>query len=124
MNKLIVGSNPTLALKLVQTLFDNKSIADEGEDHCYEVFMGWRNTVSATIDGAMYDFTLVKSEGGEEGGGEYVERVIEVSRNTEVLGFVMINGYYMSYDGTSFDSSDEFSIVKPEEVVVVVYTKL
>lgn len=68
-----------------------------------------------------FTFTLVDSEGGGEGGGEYVHRIFEVKRHGKRLSHLRILGNYQSYNGTEFDT--DWSIVYPHEVVVTQYTE-
>jgi hypothetical protein len=60
-----------------------------------------------------YFFEIVSSEGGGEGSGENVERVIEVTAGDAVIGYVEINGSYQSYNGTEWDDSEDFEQVYP-----------
>ncbi len=123
MSKLSAGIDPKMALTVVQRVNDDPDLAFDGDWR--DFLSGWGvNTISCVNDDSTYLLSLVKSEGGDEGGGEYVERVIRVDANGEILGYVMINGYYMSYDGTTYDDSSEFTTVEPHEVTVIQYRQL
>lgn len=76
---------------------------------------------TADFDGATVMLDLVYSEGGGEGGGEYVERVYSVTVNGEMLGFVRDQGYYESYNGTEMNG--DFHHVQPMQVTVTRYVK-
>jgi hypothetical protein len=62
---------------------------------------------------------LVSSEGGHEGGGEYVERVFAINRGDETLSHMRVTGFYQSYNGTEYN--DDWTLVAPREVVVTQY---
>ena len=64
------------------------------------------------------DFSIVVCEGGGEGGGETVVRVMKVVDyvHNEII-YLRRTGYYASYDGTTWD--DDFEQVFPEEVKVI-----
>ena len=80
---------------------------------------------------------VVQGEGGGEGGGEDVSRIIgvfDVISHTYVEGseeeftvtvdynsgkFCELNGYYYSYDGTTWDDVSDIADVKPKLVTVV-----
>lgn len=75
---------------------------------------------------------IVVSEGGYEGGGEEVGRVIglfPIIRTTGTgyvvdatkAGFVQIDGYYASYDGTTYDDVSDWGVVTPKYNTIVVY---
>ncbi len=60
---------------------------------------------------------VVHEEGGREGGGEYVERVVHfVDHNV----YIKLEGYYSSYNGTEYDDSD-YEEVRPKQVEVTIY---
>ncbi len=123
MSKMSGGVDPKLALKIVQDVANDPDLITDNTDW-NDFLSGWGSTtIVCIIDDCTYSLSLVNFEGGCEGGGEYVERVIRVW-NGETLGYVMINGYYMSYDGTTYDDPSEFSIVEPHEVTVIQYRKL
>lgn len=70
----------------------------------------------------------VKTVGGYEGGGEYVEMVIEVRPTIEsrevwypASRFFKKLGFYTSFNGTDFDG--EFFEVFPKQRTVTVYEK-
>jgi len=63
---------------------------------------------------------VVDEEGGYEGGGEHVERVISIGHSAhKPIAYVRIVGYYASYAGTEW--CDEVTRVYPREVVVTQY---
>ena len=68
-------------------------------------------------DGTFYLQTY-ESQGGGEGGGEDVIRVIGVSddQHVEPFAYVRVTGTYYSYDGTTYSENQYF--VFPHEVVV------
>jgi hypothetical protein len=68
-----------------------------------------------------YYLTVADEEGGYEGGGEYVERVIGIHNGdkTKCVSFVRITGHYESYNGTEYD--DEMKQVWPHQVTVTQY---
>jgi hypothetical protein len=69
-----------------------------------------------------FDFEEVYSEGGGEGGGEYVERVWEIKYGGTHIAFVRTIGSYYSHDGIYW--SGDFWFCEPKEVVVVEYTNV
>jgi hypothetical protein len=75
-----------------------------------------------TVDG--FHLTLVDSEGGGEGEGEYVERTWKFTHPDEpdFEMYVELQGRYDSYEGTEWD--DEIYMVKPVEVLVTQYHAL
>lgn len=62
---------------------------------------------------------LVEDFGGGEGSGETRYLVFSVTDDQGSVRFFKKNGYYASYDGSSFDGS--FDEVVPVEKVVTVY---
>lgn len=66
--------------------------------------------------------TVAYEEGGHEGGGEYVERVIGIhhGKKEDCVAFVRVTGYYYSYDGTTYDD-DSLMQVYPRQVTVTQY---
>lgn len=66
-----------------------------------------------------FTFEVVDSEGGYEGGGEYVERVVKMENAEGDFFFVKFTGSYYSCNGTEMDS--EFEFVKPKQVTVTQY---
>ena len=66
-----------------------------------------------------FTFELVDSEGGFEGGGEYVERVVKMQNTEGDFFFFKFTGSYYSHDGTEMDG--EFEFVKPKQVTVTQY---
>lgn len=62
---------------------------------------------------------VVSSEGGNEGGGEHVERVFAINRGSETISHMRVTGYYQSYAGTEYN--DDWILVQPREVVVTQY---
>lgn len=65
---------------------------------------------------------LVHSEGGFEGGGDYVERVFAITDGDQDVAYVRLIGYYSSYNGTSWGDDDP-EVVYPKEVTVTQYFK-
>lgn len=75
---------------------------------------------------------IVDAEGGSEGEGEYVERIIgaypikgmnyeEFWLNIDDARFFRLNGCYQSYDGVTWDSPSDLVEVKPKIVEVIKY---
>jgi hypothetical protein len=62
---------------------------------------------------------LVDSEGGHEGGGEYVHRIWAVRKGANTLSHLRVTGYYQSYAGTEYN--EDWTLVVPREVVVTQY---
>ena len=64
---------------------------------------------------------LVDSEGGGEGDGSYVHRIMGVfkSGKKKPLSYLRITGYYESYNGTEYN--DDWEFVEPREVKVIQY---
>lgn len=77
-----------------------------------------RNDEVAIIDGVTVQYKLVHSNGGGEGEGEHVERVLEFKVGKQVT-FLRTTGFYSSYNGT--DWSEEWSVVYPRQVVITQY---
>lgn len=64
--------------------------------------------------------TQVDATGGNEGGGDYVERVFEIADVDGIsYGFVRQTGFYTSEYGTEWDY--EITRVYPKQVVVTQY---
>lgn len=66
----------------------------------------------------------VESEGGGEGGGEYVGRVFGIFKpigesDDEGVAYFFKSGTYNSYEGTEWDP--DLSVVYPQQVVVTRY---
>lgn len=74
------------------------------------------------IDGHQVFIKLVHSEGGGEGEGDYVERVMAVNIDGEVVSYVRVTGYYESYNGTEWNG--DWELVEPREVTVTQYFPL
>lgn len=82
------------------------------------------------IDGHL--FACVKSVGGNEGDGEYAERIVGaypiVERNDvgvkvdiDTAVFFKFTGFYNSYEGIDFDSQHDATVVTPRIIEVVDY---
>ena len=74
------------------------------------------------VDGDVYRFASVHFLGGGEGEGERVERVVAVIKCTSgsegiLMGYVKVTGYYESYNGIEWDSSDEWQVVTPKPYI-------
>jgi len=64
------------------------------------------------------DYELVWQLGGREGGGEQVEWVFKLDFDNNPR-YVLITGFYSSYNGTDWDSG--YTEVYPREVTVTQY---
>ena len=84
---------------------DNKNWLDDDEKKEYDELIA-----------AVGPFEQVHSVGGTEGGGEYAERVYFFKDHNIYL---KITGYYMSYDGTTWN--EDFKAVNPQEKTITVY---
>lgn len=73
--------------------------ADFDERLWYEVDYG---KYAVVIDGDLYGIKSVYHDGGGEGHGEYIESIIEVDGR-----LFRKTGYYMSYDGSTWDGDLE-----------------
>lgn len=62
---------------------------------------------------------VVDSVGGYEDDGAYVHLVLKVTSDEGNVRWFKKEGYYASYDGTSWDG--DFSEVHPREKTIVVY---
>lgn len=73
------------------------------------------------VDGEKYWFCIVDSEGGGEGEGEYVERIVAVFKYGEpadsLVGLVQVTGFYSSDNGTEWDT--EYNEVSPKPKTVI-----
>lgn len=104
------------ALEIVQAIASEAGTGDLigfVEDGCKSEYY---NSYAFLIDDELFrdiTFALVHEEGGSEGGGEDVERVIEVKQNGKLLGYVQIDGYYQSYNGTDWNEPRQFIEVFP-----------
>lgn len=68
-----------------------------------------------------YTLTMLHSIGGNEGGGEHVERVFSVyDKQDKSLKYYKVEGSYASYDGTDMNYRG-IKEVFPVEKVVTVY---
>lgn len=81
----------------------------------------WTNvdTTLLKVEDDIYRFIPVNSIGGDEGGGELVERVVAVIKCTRgnegtLMGYVKLCGYYESYNGIEWDSETEWEVVTPK----------
>lgn len=117
------GYDQKKALEIIQAVAQDDFLGTDDDFEWRDFLSGWSSDTAWVRVGDSYCLKLVHSVGGGEGEGELVERVIKVSTHRDVLGYVQINGYYMSYDGTTWDDPSEFEIVYPKEVVVVQYFK-
>ena len=68
-----------------------------------------------TDDEILGDWKEVEQEGGEGQGEEWYS--VKHFKKYDV--YIRIDGYYASYDGTTFD--DDYYEVKPKEKKIVVY---
>lgn len=68
------------------------------------------------LDG--FTMELVYQEGGGEGEGDYVERVIEVAADGD-SAFVACTGFYDSYNGTEW--ANDWHLVEPRQVTMTKY---
>jgi hypothetical protein len=62
---------------------------------------------------------LVHGQGGDEGDGEYVERVFGFFVGEEPISYARCTGYYESYHGTTWDNN--VHVVYPREVTETKY---
>ena len=66
---------------------------------------------------------IVDEQGGNEGGGEHVMRIYEVTTNDSAeIYYFKKTGFYESYNGTEWDS--DVVEVFPKEIMVVKYYEL
>lgn len=66
------------------------------------------------------ELEVMVDEGGYEGAGEHVEKVLKYVSEEEGDIFIRIQGYYSSYAGTTWEDS-EFEQVFPKNVMVTQY---
>ncbi len=90
---------------------DFSEIAEDCDEGAYDPYHG-------------FSIELVNSEGGTEGGGEYVERVFKITEfnitePAQEPVYLRRTGFYSSYNGIEYDG--EFEIVIPREVIVTEY---
>lgn len=78
------------------------------------------NNLHKAEDGLIEGIELVYQEGGYEGEGDHVWRVFKVTEGTEELGYISLDGFYSSYEGTEWDWNS-LQQVYPREVTVVQY---
>ena len=83
-------------------------------DNSFQAFSGYKLPNKAY----GFDVSIAHGEGGHEGGGEYVERVIELKDGDNVLCYFQITGFYASNEGTEWNT-DEVQQVFPREVRVI-----
>lgn len=69
-------------------------------------------------EGSNYELKVVDGYTGYEGGGETCDAVIQVTKDA-ISFFFRVFGCYSSYADTEWDN--EFTIVKPEQVMVTQY---
>lgn len=70
------------------------------------------------VDGVV--LASVQQEGGHEGDGEYAHVVFDVSIEGTHVNFIMLTGFYSSWDGTAWNV-DEVKVVTPREKTIIVY---
>ncbi len=87
-----------------------KFIEELGSEYC-DVFCDLFDKIG--------DCNIVRSTGGGEGGGEYVERIIHFKNYN---CYVRITGFYTSYNGTDWHS--DFIQVEPYERVITDYKSI
>jgi hypothetical protein len=83
----------------------------------------------ATIAGLVVDGCLiinVHEEGGCEGGGDHAEKMFgifavdaDLNINPVPLSYFAVYGYYDSYNGTEWNSYDEWKFVAPKAKTVI-----
>jgi hypothetical protein len=74
------------------------------------------------VKGLALRAKVVYANGGGEGGGDHVERVLSIiDEKDEAIYHLRITGFYSSYNGTDWD--DEWEEVEPYEVTVTKYKK-
>lgn len=71
------------------------------------------------LHGEQITVEMVHSEGGHEGGGDHVERVIRM-KVKGIEFYIRFTGFYASYEGTDFDDGN-IERVYPREVTVTQY---
>lgn len=116
---LLAQTDPVKAVNLIVT-----EGASETETRSYEVVSMAEAFDSTYRDQAPFlghYLTVADEEGGYEGGGEYVHRIIGIHNGDreKCVSFVRIFGHYESYNGTEYD--DDMKQVWPHQVTVIQY---
>lgn len=96
-----------------------QKVLDAADLSTDDLCSSWTRTKTATVDDVAVTWNIVHSEGGSEGEGEYVERVIHFCVGGEPEIFLRTTGFYESYNGTEW--SGEWQVVYPREVLVTQY---
>lgn len=107
----IITSDPSAFIEQVKEQFGGLSNYDVAD-------LYFKHEDGFHADGETAYFRLAYSEGGGEGEGEYVERVLGIKVGQEEV-FLRTTGFYESYNGTEY--SGEWVQVFPQEVTVVRY---
>jgi hypothetical protein len=111
-------------MSLIQTITANPNafmaqVSEQLDLDSYDLAeLDFEHQDGVTIDGQTAFFRMAHSEGGGEGQGEHVERVIGVKVGSDEV-FLRTTGFYESYSGT--DWSGDWELVEPREVMVVKY---
>lgn len=121
---LLARTSPVEALTKIYAISVHGEDEDADEDHDTDVDVEINGDELEELDGDVVQgvkLDLVHSEGGGEGGGEYVERVYALIEHStgETLSFVRQTGSYYSHDGIYWDG--ELEQVFPHQVMVTEY---
>lgn len=109
------------AEKLAELLLDaNKFIEELKEIFEADDLGDLANTADGGFTQQGVRINLVYQEGGGEGEGENVDRVISVETDGKIQAYIRFTGYYASNYGTEWNEGSAV-FVEPREVVVTQY---
>lgn len=96
-----------------------EKVIDAAEVSISDLCNGYSRTSDVELDGYYVSWTIVHSEGGHEGEGESVDRVLQFRIGRSFVIYLRTGGSYESYNGTEW--SNEWEVVYPREVTVIQY---
>lgn len=107
--QLLILENPA---EFMQQLLDLPDFGGSMES------LMWDRNLDVMLDGQRVQWKIVESEGGSEGEGEYVERILMFMMGDQTT-YLKTTGSYDSWQGTEW--SNDWKIVYPRSVSVTKY---
>jgi len=107
--------------KVLEILNDKTIPSRYGDDYNSYWELIYKLDLDKSIEYEGLNITLVEEDGGCEGGGEHMSKVIEVKYDDK-LEYYKIDGSYSSWDDSDWNEEGWYRVY-PHEKVIVEYRK-